>query len=314
MQCVIAQNPRRAGAPEGEQGFEDERIAVARTCRRGGLNHRIFARHLIGIDRHRERVLHRAHDVEIGQTRLDHHAVGALGKILFDLAQRLFDVIVLPVVGTILFANVFGGAVAGGVDAYLPQLVPGVLVQIAVTASVVTGVQLRDDIDRGVFDRFRSLPVARTAPLAGALLADVVRYVVAVTMTVVVGVTMGYRPESWAGLVAGCALVVLSGFTMSWVFAFMGVMMRSAAAVQGVSMLVLTPLSFMSNALVPTETMPAWMRAIAEVNPVTHLVSAVRDLAGGDPAAGSVLTALLGSLAVLAIFAPLTVRAYVRRD
>ena len=228
--------------------------------------------------------------------------------------QRLFDVIVLPVVGTVLFANVFGGAVAGGVDAYLPQLVPGVLVQIAVTASVVTGVQLRDDIDRGVFDRFRSLPVARTAPLAGALLADVVRYVVAVTMTVAVGLTLGYRPESWPGLVAGCALVVLSGFTMSWVFALMGVMMRSAAAVQGVSMLILTPLSFMSNALVPTETMPGWMRAIAEVNPVTHLVSAVRDLAGGDPAAASVLTALVGSLAVLAIFAPLTVRAYVRRD
>lgn len=228
--------------------------------------------------------------------------------------QRLFDVVVLPVVGTVLFANVFGGAVAGGVEAYLPHLVPGVMVQIVVTASVVTGVQLRDDIDRGVFDRFRSLPVARTAPLAGALLADVVRYVVAVSMTVVVGVALGYRPESWAGLAAGAALVVLSGFTMSWLFALMGVTMRSAAAVQGVSMLVLTPLSFMSNALVPTATMPAWMRAVADVNPVSHLVSAVRDLAGGQAAAGSVLTALAGSTVVLAVFAPLTVRAYVRRD
>ena len=226
--------------------------------------------------------------------------------------QRLFDVIVLPIVGTVMFANVFGGAVAGGVSGYLPQLVPGVLVQIAVTASVVTGVQLRDDMDRGVFDRFRSLPVARTAPLAGSLLADVTRYVVAVSMTVAVGVAMGYRPQSWGGLVAGCVLVVVSAFTISWVFALMGVLMKSASAVQGVSMLVLTPLSFMSNALVPTETMPAWMRTIAEVNPVTHLVSAVRDLAGAQPATASVTTAIVGALVLLAVFAPLTVRAYVR--
>jgi ABC-2 type transport system permease protein len=226
--------------------------------------------------------------------------------------QRLFDVIVLPVVGTVMFANVFGGAVAGGVSGYLPQLVPGVLVQIAITASVVTGVQLRDDMDRGVFDRFRSLPVARTAPLAGSLLADVMRYVVAVAMTVVVGVVMGYRPESWGGLAAGCVLVVVSAFTISWVFALMGVLMKSASAVQGVSMLILTPLSFMSNALVPTETMPRWMRTVAEANPVTHLVSAVRDLAGGAAATGSVLTAVVGAVLVLAVFAPLTVRAYVR--
>ena len=226
--------------------------------------------------------------------------------------QRLFDVMVLPVVGTVMFANVFGGAVAGGVSGYLPLLVPGVIVQIAVTASVVTGVQLRDDMDRGVFDRFRSLPVARTAPLAGSLLADVIRYVVAVAMTAVVGVTMGYRPESWGGLLAGCALVVVSAFAISWVFAYLGVLMSSASTVQGVSMLVLTMLSFMSNALVPIETMPTWMRTVAQVNPLTHLVSAVRDLAGGAAATQSVLTAVVGIVVVLAVFAPLTVRAYVR--
>lgn len=228
--------------------------------------------------------------------------------------QRLFDVIVLPIIGTVMFANVFGGAVSGGVSGYLPLLVPGVMVQIAITASVVTGVQLRDDMDRGVFDRFRSLPVARTAPLAGSLLADVSRYVVAVMMTAAVGVVIGYRPGSWIGLFAGCALVVVCAFTISWVFALMGVLMKSASGVQGVSMLILTPLSFMSNALVPTETMPTWMRVIAEVNPVTHMVTAVRALADGGSAAGPVTAALAGATVVLAIFAPLTVRAYVRSD
>lgn len=226
--------------------------------------------------------------------------------------QRLFDVVALPVVATVMFANVFGGAVAGGIDAYLPRLVPGVMVQIAVTASVVTGVQLRDDMERGVFDRFRSLPIARTAPLAGSLLADVLRYVIAVSLTVVVGLVMGYRPESWSGLLLGGLLVIGCAFAVSWVFALMGVMMRSASAVQGASMLVLMPLSFMSNALVPVETMPGWMRAIAEVNPITHMVSAVRELADGTPAGTSVLWSLLGAVALIAVMAPLTVRAYVR--
>jgi ABC-2 type transport system permease protein len=226
--------------------------------------------------------------------------------------QRLFDVVALPVVATVMFANVFGGAVAGGIDAYLPRLVPGVMVQIAVTASVVTGVQLRDDMERGVFDRFRSLPIARTAPLAGSLLADVVRYVLAVAITVAVGLAMGYRPASWSGLAAGALLVVGCAFAISWIFALMGVLMRSASAVQGASMLVLMPLSFMSNALVPVETMPAWMRAIAEVNPITHLVSAVRALAAGDPSGQPVALALGGAAVVLLVVCPLTVRAYVR--
>jgi len=226
--------------------------------------------------------------------------------------QRLFDVVALPVVATVMFANVFGGAVAGGIDAYLPRLVPGVMVQIAVTASVVTGVQLRDDMERGVFDRFRSLPIARTAPLAGSLLADVVRYVLAVAITVAVGAAMGYRPGSWAGLAAGALLVVGCAFAISWIFALMGVVMRSASAVQGASMLELMPLSFMSNALVPVETMPGWMRAIAEVNPITHLVSAVRALAAGDPSGQPVVLALGGAALILLVVSPLTVRAYVR--
>ncbi|MBM9460930.1 ABC transporter permease [Nocardioides sp. zg-536] len=227
--------------------------------------------------------------------------------------QRLFDVLLLPIVATVMFAGVFGGAVAGSMQAYLPQLVPGVLAQIAVAASVVTGVQLRDDMDRGVFDRLRTLPISRVAPLAGSLLADVVRYVIAGAMTLAVGVALGYRPENWPRLLAGCLLVVFCAFAMSWIFAYLGVVLRSAQAVQGTSMLVLMPLSFLSNALVPPQSMPGWMEVIAEVNPLSHLVTSLRNLAAGEPAGQDVALTLLGAGVILAVAAPLTVRAYVRQ-
>ncbi len=227
--------------------------------------------------------------------------------------QQLFDVIVLPIVFTVMFSTIFGGAIAGTVEAYLPLLIPGVLVQVAVAASVVTGVQLREDLDRGVFDRFKSLPIARIAPLAGALLANAVRYVVATVITVVVGMAMGYRPHSIAGLAAACALIVVVAFTLSWIFALLGVLLDKASTVQGVSMLVLMPLTFVSNALVPIDTMPGWVRTLASINPVSHLVSAARALAAGDPAAVQVAYTLIGAAAVLAIFVPVTLRTYMRR-
>lgn len=227
--------------------------------------------------------------------------------------QQLFDVIALPVVFAVMFSSIFGGAIAGTVGAYLPTLIPGVLVQVSIAASVATGVQLREDMNKGVFDRFRSLPIARIAPLAGALLADVVRYGVATTMTVIVGLIMGYRPSSAAGMVFACLLVIVVAFALSWIFALMGVLMEKASTVQGVSMLVLMPLTFMSNALVPVETMPGWMQAFANVNPVSHLVSAVRDLANDGTFGAQIGWSLLGAAVVLIIFAPLTLRVYMRK-
>ncbi|HEY9313175.1 ABC transporter permease [Williamsia sp.] len=224
--------------------------------------------------------------------------------------QQLFDVVVLPIVLTVMFSTIFGGAIAGDVTGYLPTLVPGILVQVAVAASVTTGVQLREDMDKGVFDRFKSLPIARIAPLAGSLLADVVRYVIATTVTVIVGVAMGYRPGSAVGLFAGCLLVIVVAFALSWIFALMGVLMDKASTVQGVSMLVLMPLTFVSNALVPIDTMPGWMQSFATVNPVSHLVTAVRELAGDGQFGPEIGWSLIGALAVLAVFAPLTLKVY----
>lgn len=227
--------------------------------------------------------------------------------------QQLFDVIVLPIVFTVMFSTIFGGAIVGDVHGYLPILIPGVLVQVAVAASVTTGVQLREDLDRGVFDRFKSLPIARIAPLAGALLANAVRYVVASAITVAVGVAMGYRPPSPVGLFVACLLVVVVSFTLSWIFALMGVLLDKASTVQGISMLVLMPITFVSNALVPIDTMPGWMQACASANPVSHLVSAVRALADGHAAGAQVGYTLIGAGAVLAIFVPVTLRTYMRR-
>ena len=153
--------------------------------------------------------------------------------------EQLFDVTLQPIIFTIMFAYLFGGALAGNVQAYLPTLIPGVLVQTVITTSVVTGVQLRDDMDKGVFDRFKSMPIARIAPLSGALLADTLRYTIATTITFVVGFAIGYRPAAGLGfvLLAGL-LVIFCSWAIRGIFAFFGVIARTAGSVQGISCLV----------------------------------------------------------------------------
>lgn len=228
--------------------------------------------------------------------------------------EQLFDVTVQPILFTLMFTYIFGGAIAGDVQSYLPFFIPGILVQTVITTSVVTGVQLREDMDKGVFDRFRSLPIARIAPLAGALLADTIRYLIATTLTMVMGLVMGWRPDGGAvGVVAAGLLVVVSAWALSWIFAFFGVIARSASSVQGISMIVLFPLTFASNAFVPADTLPGWLKAFVDVNPVSHLVTAARDLTLGNGITADAGWALLGAAIVVAVFAPLTVRAYMRR-
>jgi ABC-2 type transport system permease protein len=224
------------------------------------------------------------------------------------------DVVLQPILFTVMFAYLFGGAIAGNVDSYLPQLIPGILVQTILTTSVVTGVQLREDMDKGVFDRLRTLPIARIAPLSGALLADTLRYVIATTMTFIVGFAIGYRPGGGLyGAVVGGLLVCFCAWSISWIFAFLGVISRNATTVQAMSFLVLFPLTFLSNAFVPIDTLPSWLAWFATVNPVSHLVTAVRQLANEAVIGGDFLLALLGALIIVAVFAPLTVRAYMRR-
>ena len=228
--------------------------------------------------------------------------------------EQLFDVTLQPIIFTLMFAYLFGGAIAGDVTSYLPILIPGILVQSVITTSVVTGTQLREDMDKGVFDRFRSLPIARIAPLSGALLADTMRYAIATTITFAVGFLMGYHPAGGLGAVLTAGLlVIVCSWAISWIFAYFGVIARTASSVQGISMLILFPLTFMSNAYVPIDTMPGWLNWFASVNPVSHLVTAVRELANAGTVGADLWLSLLGAGVIVLIFAPLTVRAYMRK-
>ncbi|MFF2090669.1 ABC transporter permease [Paenibacillus sp. NPDC058174] len=228
--------------------------------------------------------------------------------------EQLFDVTLQPIIFTLMFTYIFGGAISGDVLSYLPVIIPGILVQTVITTSIVTGVQLREDMDKGVFDRFKSLPIARIAPLAGALLADTIRYTIATVLTFGMGYIMGYRPEGGLGYVALAALlVILCSWSISWIFAFFGVIARTASSVQGISMIVLFPLTFLSNAFVPVDTMPNWLQWFVNINPISHLVTAVRDLTNSGTAGWDLGISLIGAAVIVAVFAPITVRAYMRR-
>ncbi|MGO1696655.1 ABC transporter permease [Arthrobacter rhombi] len=228
--------------------------------------------------------------------------------------EQLIDVTVQPILFTLMFTVLFGGAVAGDTASYLPLLIPGILVQTVITTSVVTGTQLREDMDKGVFDRFKSLPIARIAPLSGALLADTVRYAIATTLTFAMGYLLGYHPQGGLSAVVMAGLLVIAcSWAISWIFAFFGVVARSASSVQGISMIVLFPLTFLSNAFVPVDTLPTWLQGFVQVNPVSHLVSAVRDLANNGVVGTDLVMSLIGAAVIVAVFAPLTVRAYMRK-
>lgn len=229
--------------------------------------------------------------------------------------EQLFDVTLQPIIFTVMFTYIFGGAIAGDVGRYLPIIIPGILAQTVIGTSIVTGVQLREDMEKGVFDRFRSLPIARIAPLAGALLADTIRYLIATVLTLTMGLLMGYSAVTanfgWT-LLAGL-LVIVTSWAVSWIFALFGMLARSASSVQGISMLILFPLTFLSNAFVPASTMPDWLQVFVNVNPISHLVTAVRSLLNDAAITGDFWLTLLGAAAIVAVFAPLTVRAYMRK-
>ncbi|MCF6467606.1 ABC transporter permease [Nonomuraea sp. MG754425] len=227
--------------------------------------------------------------------------------------EQFFDVALQPILFTAMFAFIFGGAIAGDVQSYLPLMIPGILAQTVLTTCMATGTQLREDMEKGVFDRFKSLPIARIAPLAGPMVADLLRYTIAATLTFGMGLVMGYRPGGGVlGVLAAILLAIITGWSLAWVFTWVGTIARSAQAVQGISMMILFPLTFLSNAFVPVETLPGWLATFVQVNPVSHLVTATRDLANSALVSGEVAWTLLACLIVIVIFAPLSVRSYKR--
>lgn len=228
--------------------------------------------------------------------------------------EQLLDVTAQPILFTLMFTYLFGGAISGNVHNYLPIIIPGILAQSILTGAITIGVQLREDMDKGVFDRFRSLPIARIAPLAGALLADTIRYALVTILTFTMGYIMGYRPAAGIeGVLLVSVLVICFAWCISWIFALAGVVGRSASTVQGISMMILFPLTFLSNAFVPVNTLPSGLKWFVQLNPVSHLVTAIRELLNEQVIGTDFWLTILGGLVILAIFIPLTVKAYMRK-
>jgi daunorubicin/doxorubicin transport system permease protein len=227
--------------------------------------------------------------------------------------EQLLDVTITPVMFVVMFTYLFGGAIAGSTGAYLDYILPGILVMSVLFTTVYSGVALNTDLTKGVVDRFRSLPIWRPGPLVGALLGDSVRYLIAGTVIIVLGVVLGYRPGAGVpGVVAALALVVVFAFGLSWVFTTLGLVLRSPNAVMNAGFLGIFPLTFLSNVFVEPQTLPSALEAFVNVNPISILATASRGLMEGN-ADGADIAIVLGTAAVLtAVFAPLTTRLYHR--
>jgi oleandomycin transport system permease protein len=219
-----------------------------------------------------------------------------------------------PIMFLVLFTYVFGGAIAGNTHAYLQFELPGILVLTVVFATLGTGLMLNQDISSGVFDRFRSLPIARSAPLAGAVLGDMVRYMISVAITLGFGMILGFRvTASPLSAFAGCLLVLAFALAMCWLSALIGMMVKTPQGVQWFGSLIYFPLTFGSNVLVQTQSMPGWLQAFVKVNPMTYLTEAERRLLTGGEAGGLAVRSLLWALGIFVVFAPLAVRVYRRK-
>ena len=225
--------------------------------------------------------------------------------------EQLLDVTITPVMFVLMFTYLFGGAIAGSTSEYRDFVIPGVLVMAVIFTTVYSGIAINTDLTKGVIDRFRSLPIWKPAPLVGALLGDCVRYLVAGTVIIVLGLILGFRPDNGApGVLAALGLVILFSFSLSWVFTTMGLLMRSPNAVMNAGFMSIFPVTFLSNIYVEPETLPKGLEAFVNANPVTHLVSASRDLMGGSVDSTNLIVVLGTAVALTAVFGPLTSRLY----
>ena len=229
--------------------------------------------------------------------------------------EQLGDVIGIPIIFTLLFTYLFGAALSGSTHDYLQYLLPGSLVMAILMVSMYAGIGLNTDLTKGVLDRFRSLPIWRPAVVVGALLGDAGRYLVASTLVIGLGLAMGYRPAGGAvGVLTAVALLLVFAFGLGWLWSTLGLLMRTPSAVMNIGMLVLFPLTFASNVFVDPHTLPGWLRTFVQINPVTHLVTAERALMNGSPAAGQVGWVLIAAAALTAVFAPLAMTIYRKKQ
>lgn len=227
--------------------------------------------------------------------------------------QQLLDVTAFPIMFTLLFTFLFGGALAGSTSKYAQFAIPGILVQTVAFITMYTGVALNTDISKGIFDRFRSLPIWRQSVLTGALFADLARYTFAAMVVFVLGVALGFRPDNIVGVLLAFVLLLVFALSLTTIWTIFGLTLRTPESVMQTSIMILFPLVFTTNIWVSESTMPGWLQAVVKVNPVTRVVIAVRDLMGGSVVAADIGWALLSCAVIVAAFAPITMYLYNRK-
>jgi ABC-2 type transport system permease protein len=228
--------------------------------------------------------------------------------------EQLFDLVMTPLMFTLLFTFVFGGALAGSTDRYVQFFVPGILVQTVVFNSVYSGMGLSTDLGKGLFDRFRSLPIWSLAPFAGLMVGDVLRHLIASLIILSIGMLLGYRPEAgFAGVLAALALLIVIGFGVGWVFLVLGLVMRTPNTVMTMAFTGIMPLVFASNIMVDPGTMPGWLRVFVDVNPVSLMTTAMRGLMNGGITWAQLGLALLAPALLTLLLAPVTLWLYRRK-
>ena len=227
---------------------------------------------------------------------------------------ELIDFSIQPIMFLLLFTYVFGGAIAGSTGDYLTFALPGLIVQNALFGTLNTGVGLNSDLQKGVFDRLRALPIARWAPLAGRIVADTIKQAWAMALLLGLGAIMGFRVgTNVAGVLGAFGLLLVVAISFSWISVLVGMLVSEPEKVMMFGFAVMFPLTFVSNVFVPTDTMPGWLQGWVHVNPVTIVANAVRGLLVSGPVAGPVAGSLLWAAGILAVAAPLAVRAFRRR-
>ena len=228
--------------------------------------------------------------------------------------MELMDLSIQPVMFLLLFTYVFGGQMSGSTHGYLQFALAGILVQNGLFATLNTAIGLNNDIQKGVFDRLRSLPIARSAPLAGRVLADLGKQVWSMVLMLCLGLCLGFRPDGVAGVFGALGLMLVFALAMSWMMVLVGMVAANPEKVQMMGFVVMFPLTFSSSAFVSVSSMPGWLQAWVKINPVTSLVDAMRALLVGGPVQTPVIHTLLWAAAIAAVFFPLAVRAYQRRS
>ncbi|GAK00189.1 ABC transporter permease [Geomicrobium sp. JCM 19055] len=221
--------------------------------------------------------------------------------------EQMFDVTVFPIIFLMMFTYLFGGALSGSATEYLQYLLPGILVMTVIQITMYTGTELNNDIRKGIFDRFRTLPIWLPSTLIGSLLVDVIRYSIAMTIMITLGVILGFRPDGGVvGVLLAVVTILLFAFCFSWIWTTLGIVMRSDKSIMMASMMVIFPLTFISNVFVDPETLPGWLQGFVAINPISLLTTAVRGLMHGTATIQDLTLVLIVAVILFIIFAPLT--------